>query len=76
MGLVKVYVRELSRLQAQELLSQANAVALGSGTMREYDQRKLRNQLIKRAGQQQQKAPASVRHAVISGMGIKVIRRG
>ena len=75
-GLVNVYARMLPRLRAQELLDQSGMVALGSGTMKEHDQRQLRNTLMQQA--QKRKAPASVRETVLAAkaMGIKVIHRG
>jgi hypothetical protein len=74
-GLVKVFARELTRLRAQETLNLAAAVALGSGTMKEHNQQQMRNTLIQQAGRQH-KAPASIRDAVVAGMGIKVVHRG
>ncbi len=75
---MNIYAEALPRLRAQETLNLAAAFSLGSGSMKELDQRTLRNELIQQAGvtRQRELVPAAVRDAAVAGMGIKVIHRG
>ena len=48
--LLDIYSEAVTRIQARESLRLANADALGSGTMKKSDARKLGNQLQREAG--------------------------
>ncbi|MPZ49690.1 MAG: hypothetical protein GEU75_10415 [Dehalococcoidia bacterium] len=61
-------------LQARETLTQANATALGSGSLKRADAQRLRGRLERQAEPGTRSltdAPAAMKQAVLQGLGIK-----
>jgi len=71
--LLDIYSDAVSRIEARESLRRANAVALGSGTMKKSAARQLANQWQREAGRGRKAVRGLAIREVAAMHGIKVI---